>query len=133
MYMMTPSEVRLPTVNNGYRIVPLRDGKIPALQRWPDLVADSALAGGWAHTLPRANNTGVITGHANGPDVDILQQEAADALDTEIRRLYPGVNFCVRYGMAPKRLFMFRSAEPFATFRKLLLAPEGSGLKVRDG
>ena len=69
----------------------------------------------WAKTWPDAINTGVLTGAVPTFDADILNEDAAVAIEEMVRERFeePG-HVLVRIGRPPKRAFPFRTDEPFS-------------------
>jgi Bifunctional DNA primase/polymerase, N-terminal len=68
----------------------------------------------WAKTWPDAKNTGILTRLVPTLDVDILNEEAARALEDHVReRFEERGHLLVRIGRPPKRAIVFRTIEPF--------------------
>jgi hypothetical protein len=87
----------------------------------------------WSITWPDATNTGVLTFNMPVADMDILNEEAARALEAHIRERFEERGYIlVRIGRPPKRAILFRTAMgPFKTFKVSLIAPDGSeGQKI---
>jgi hypothetical protein len=83
--------------------------------------------------FPRAQSTGLVCNKVIGVDIDLLHKEAADAAEEAIRDWFRDKQLLVRYGLAPKRLFLFRATEPFSKFVVTFFAPESAGLEIRNG
>jgi len=78
---MTPLEVRLAMIANGYNPTPL-DGKRPLLNGWQNLVATKMLAQQWGNSGP---NTGMLTKDTPVVDIDILDEQAAQIVEATAR------------------------------------------------
>jgi hypothetical protein len=88
---------------------------------------------GWSRDWPDAINTGCLTFNMPVLDIDILNEEAARALEDHVREHYEERGYIlVRIGKPPKRAIPFRTAMgPFKTFKVSLTAPDGSeGQKI---
>jgi hypothetical protein len=77
---MTPYEIRLAMLANGYTPIPL-DGKKPMLNNWQNTVASKDVVGRWGNVGP---NTGMLTATAPVLDIDILDERAAQIVDASI-------------------------------------------------
>ena len=85
----------------------------------------------WSKTWPDAQNTGILTRTMPTLDLDILNEEAARALEDHVREQYEEKGpILVRIGKPPKRAIPFRTIEPFAKFVVNLVAPNGSDEKI---
>jgi Bifunctional DNA primase/polymerase, N-terminal len=81
----------------------------------------------WSLTWPDAYNTGVLTRHMPVLDLDILNEEAARAVEDHIRGHFEeGGYVLTRIGRPPKRAIPFRTDEPFEKILVNLIAPNGS-------
>ncbi|MGO9049926.1 MAG: bifunctional DNA primase/polymerase [Xanthobacteraceae bacterium] len=90
------------------------NGKIPPIVGWSDIEATDKIIDRWASQYSEAINTGIITRTTPAIDLDILHQEAADALEQLAREHFEERgNILVRFGQAPKRLILLRTDEPF--------------------
>ena len=68
----------------------------------------------WGITWPDAVNTGVLTHNVPTLDADILNPEAAVAVEDMVREHYEERgHLMVQIGLAPKRAYLFRTDEPF--------------------
>ena len=81
----------------------------------------------WSLTWPDAYNTGVLTRHVPVLDLDILNEEAARAVEDHVCGHY-AERGCplTRIGKPPKRAFPFRTDEPFKKFKVGVTAPSGA-------
>jgi len=128
---MNATERRLKLARAGFTPVPLH-GKIPPLQSWQTLAnVTPEQIEMWAKTWPDARNTGALTRTMPTLDLDILNEEAARALEELVREQYEESGpVLVRIGKPPKRAIPFRTIEPFAKFVINLTAPNGSAEKI---
>jgi hypothetical protein len=79
---MNATERRLKLARAGFTPVPLH-GKIPPLQSWQTLAnVTPEQIDMWARTWPDAVNTGALTRTMPTLDLDILNEEAARALES---------------------------------------------------
>jgi hypothetical protein len=78
----------------------------------------------WAKTWPDANNTGCLTRHMPTLDADILDPDAATAIEAVVRERYEEAgNILIRIGLPPKRAIPFRTEEPFKKIVVNVIAP----------
>jgi len=87
----------------------------------------------YSKTWPDAMNTGCLTFNMPVVDIDILNEEAARALEDHVREHFEERGYLLtRIGRPPKRAIPFRTAMgPFKTFKISLTAPDGSeGQKI---
>jgi len=112
---MTPYERRLQLLKAGFQeIVPLT-GKKAVLTNWqtrgntnPDEIKL------WTTMWPAAQNTGILCRFTPVLDIDILDPEAADAIEQLVRdRFGDHGRVLPRFGKAPKRAIPFRTDKPF--------------------
>jgi hypothetical protein len=112
--MPCPSEFRSRAVGNGYAVIPL-NGKIPVLAGWQkrtDTTLDELKL--WERTAPAARNTGFLTQRTPALDIDVLDPEAAAAVESMVRARFEARGFfLVRHGRHPKRAIPFRTDTPF--------------------
>jgi Bifunctional DNA primase/polymerase, N-terminal len=81
----------------------------------------------WSLTWPDAYNTGVLTRHVPVLDLDILNEEAARAVQDHVCGHYADRGCpLTRIGKPPKRAFPFRTDEPFKKFKVGVTAPSGA-------
>ena len=124
---MTPAEVRLTLHRAGFTPLPVV-GKRPIIDGWQkhtDVTAHEIDR--WTRACPAAGNTGILTRLAPVLDVDILDPEAAEAVENLVRERFEEHGYVlVRFGAPPKRAIPFRTDTPFAKIVTKLVAPDGS-------
>ena len=122
---MTPEAVRRQLISAGYSPVPCV-GKAPCLKGWQTLVEPTlAEIEFWTRTAPAATNTGVLTRLTPALDIDILDPDAAAAVEALARDRFGELGaFIVRFGRAPKRAVMFRTDAPFAKLKRVFGEPD---------
>lgn len=108
---LTPSEIRLTLVENGYLPIPV-NGKRPRIAGWSKIVANPAAISSWERGFADHLNTGILAGHAVAIDVDVMDARMASRLADLVRALPGGEKAPCRVGLAPKALFLFRANEP---------------------
>lgn len=124
---MTPLEVRLAMIANGYNPTPL-DGKKPLLNGWQNLVATEILARQWGNVGP---NTGALTKDTPVLDIDILDEHAAQIVETTARLfLEDQGEILVRVGLPPKRAILLRTEKPFRKIIRKLTSTNGTVHKI---
>jgi hypothetical protein len=98
----------------GFCPLPLR-GKAPFQKDWQKRTEPSpADIDNWALHYPDALNTGSLTRKMPTLDIDILNPEAAEAVEALVReRFEDRGRILVRFGRAPKRAIPFRTDTPF--------------------
>jgi hypothetical protein len=124
---MSPEDVRLQLLDGGYCPIPLV-GKIPALKSWQhrqETTRDEIAL--WCRTHPAAGNTGILTRHTPTLDIDILDEDAAAAVENLVReRFDERGRVLVRFGRRPKRAILFRTNAPFAKIAVNFAAADGA-------
>jgi hypothetical protein len=84
----------------------------------------------WNKLYPYAYNTGILTAWTPFFDIDLLDLEAANAVEELVRnRFGDRGEILVRFGLSPKRALPFRTAKPFSKIQKVFL-PRGSNPKA---
>jgi Bifunctional DNA primase/polymerase, N-terminal len=139
---MNVLERRRRLLATGYPVIPLYGKEPPnkgnnknkrrSLTGWEQLgnIGDEMLVM-WSKTWPDAQNTGILTRSMPTLDLDVLNEEAARALEDHVREQYEEKGpILVRIGKPPKRAIPFRTIEPFAKFVVNLTAPNGSEEKI---
>jgi Bifunctional DNA primase/polymerase, N-terminal len=111
---------------NGYMPLPLF-GKAPPLKEWQKLtVISHDMITLWSKVWPDASNTGCLTRYMPALDLDILNEEAARAIEDLVRERFEERGwFLVRIGKPPKRAIVFRTITPFRKITVPLIAPNG--------
>jgi hypothetical protein len=104
------------------------NGKRPLMEGWARLgdVTEHEIRR-WTRTRPAETNTGVLTRTSPAFDIDLLDPEAAEAVERLARERFEesGV-FPVRFGNLPKRAILFRCDEPFEKIAVELVGPSGT-------
>lgn len=135
--MMTPD----PTAIEGFRLklraagfppVPV-NGKKALIDGWQRLGdATEHEIKRWTRARPAETNTGILTRLTPAFDIDILDPEAAEAVEKLARERFEEFGcFLVRFGQAPKRAVLFRTDAPFNKIGPInLIAPSGEAEKL---
>src|SRR5262249_36604050 len=124
--LMTPdiTALRLALVDNGYTPLPLF-GKEPPIygknntrkgfSGWQQLRnVNRSQIEVWGRLWEDAENTGILTRETPAFDADILNEEAAIAVEAFIKERFEERGYCpVRIGLPPKRAFLFQTDIPF--------------------
>jgi hypothetical protein len=121
-----PTEYRLHLRRAGFAPLPL-NGKRPTLKEWTAKgnTNDDEIRL-WGQLFPEAENTGVLTQLSPAIDIDIMDPEAAAAVEGLARdRFEERGYFLVRIGKPPKRAILLRTLEPFKKLQAPLIAPNG--------
>jgi hypothetical protein len=125
---MTPLEVRLAMIANGYNPTPL-DGKRPLLNGWQNLVATGLLAQQWGNIGP---NTSMLTRDTPVLDIDILDECAAQIVEATARlSLEDKGEILVRVGLPPKRAILLRTDKPFRKIIRKLTSPDEQSIRLK--
>ena len=130
--MSDPAIFRRRALAAGFSPLPLV-GKKPVLKDWQKHDGVSELEiDFWSQHYPQALNTGILTARVPALDIDILDPEAAAAVEALARERFEEIGFVpIRFGRFPKRAIPFRTDQPFAKIAVALIAPDGSlGQKV---
>ena len=126
--------VRWKLVCAGYTPVP-NHGKRPPVKDWQNLqgVTHEQLRM-WGLSWPDATNTGVLTRTVPTFDVDILNEDAARAVDDMVREHCEETGrLLMRIGRPPKRAFLFRTDAPFKKIEVLFVGTEEKLEFLGDG
>jgi hypothetical protein len=128
---MTPLEVRLHLHRNGYAPLPLI-GKVPVLKNWQQKIETNEEEIALLSSIyPAATNTGTLTRLVPTLDIDILNEEAALAIEEIVRAHHEEHGrVLARFGRWPKRAIPFRTDEPFKKIVVNLIAPNGAEEKI---
>jgi hypothetical protein len=107
------------------------DGKECHLVGWPSKVNVSATEIRSWQALAASRNTGILAKHAPGLDIDILNPDAADAVEQMVRdRFQDNGTILVRTGRSPKRLIPFSTTTPFAKITAKLISTDDVSEKL---
>jgi len=117
---------RLRLLAGGYCPIPVY-GKNPAPKAWETKTeTNQGEIELWATMWPAANNTGILNARNPCLDIDILEPEAAEAVELVVRERFEEAGaILVRFGRSPKRAIFFRTDEPFKKIAVNLVAPNG--------
>ena len=120
------ADVRRALLQNGYSPLPC-SGKAPPLKNWQQkFETNTAEIDLWSKTWPCATNTGILCRFTPCLDIDVLDAEAAGAVEDFVRERFEDAGYVLtRIGKAPKRAVPFRTQEPFAKIAVPLIAPNG--------
>jgi RecA-family ATPase len=99
----------------GYLPIPV-EGKIPPLKEWQKRTdTNTQELELWERLFPLAKNTGLLTRTMPTLDIDILNPDAAVAVEDLVRERFEERGYIlVRIGLSPKRAIPFRTNNPFA-------------------
>ena len=122
--MIAPAEIRRRLLATGFCPTPCA-GKAPVLKGWQKIIEPTLLEiEHWSRTAPAATNTGILTRTTPALDIDILDPEAAAAVEALARQRFDELGIVpVRFGRAPKRAVLFRTDSPFAKIRRVFGEP----------
>jgi hypothetical protein len=122
---MDITETRHAMYQHGFAVIPVI-GKNPAIEEWQNISANTDTINLWPSLYPSHNNTGILTKYTPAFDVDLLNPEAAEAVETLVRSLFEerGI-ISPRIGRAPKRAFLFRTNKPFPKLSVKLINRHG--------
>jgi hypothetical protein len=87
---------------------------------------------GW-QSLAASRNTGILCKHTPALDIDIINVDAADAVEALVRErlsAFSRGHILVRTGLPPKRLIPFRTDKPFTKITTKLTAADGTSEKL---
>jgi RecA-family ATPase len=131
MNALTPTALRLQLRKAGFHPLPL-EGKAPRMVGWQekfDASVDEIRL--WSKTWHLAQSTGVLAKFTPGVDIDITDEDAAEAVEALAREfLAEHGDVYVRIGKAPRRLIPLRTDEPFAKMSRVFIAPNGTEQKI---
>lgn len=119
------TQFRLSLQAAGFDPVPAL-GKDTLLKGWNKPHSNEEVAA-WGVLYPNWNNTGIQTAKTPAFDIDIVDPEAANAVEEAFREWFDGRGrLLVRFGRAPKRAIPFKTAHPFRKIRVDFTAPNGA-------
>ena len=111
----------------GFSPIPIM-GKRPVVEDWPnklDVSREEILS--WEVKFPDCKSTGILTRNTPTFDCDVLNIEAAAAVEKLVRKKFGKLGRVLkRTGLAPKFCVPFRTEAPFAKIQIKLLPP-GAG------
>jgi Protein of unknown function (DUF3987)/Bifunctional DNA primase/polymerase, N-terminal len=123
----TPEAKRLQLLSAGFAPVALI-GKAPLEPSW-QLRHDPTEyeVKNWSRSAPAAVNTGILARLTPLIDIDILNEEAAKAVEGMVRERFEEMgHILVKFGRFPKRGIPFRTNTPFAKMLVKVVPPGGS-------
>jgi Bifunctional DNA primase/polymerase, N-terminal len=111
--MSDVAETRLRLLHAGFAPLPIT-GKVPPMPKWQKLAPDADAIRAWDARYPDARSTGYLTRMAPVFDVDILNPDAAEDVESLVReRLGDRGRVLVRTGREPKRCIPLSTDTPF--------------------
>ena len=122
-------ELRCRLMRGGFSPIPiLSRSKKPAIEKgWQlKLETNPEEIGLWSQIYPAAISTGLLTERMPVFDIDILDKDAADAVEELVQARFEDERLLIRTGLPPKRAILFRTAVPFKKITANLVAPNGS-------
>jgi len=124
---MTLTKQRLQLRAAGFAPIPAL-GKKSYLDDWSQKTnADEEEIARWEKQRSDHRSTGLLTQKMPTLDIDIKNQNGAEAVEALIRKRFEGHGrILVRVGLAPKRAIPFRTEAPFEKIAVNFLAPDGS-------
>jgi hypothetical protein len=107
------TELRLQMQRNGFQPIPA-SGKSTYIKGWNALTdVNPETIRLWERMCRDHTNTGILTRHTPALDIDILNEEAAEAVEWLVRERFGDDRILVRFGRPPKRAILFRTDKPF--------------------
>jgi hypothetical protein len=99
-------------IDAGYSIIPIKRGeKRPPFTEWEKIRADHKQLRSWLDDGYGRCGVGIIAAETPAIDIDVRDEEVAHRLEEWVHENIAMAP--VRVGLAPKRLLMFRTTEPF--------------------
>jgi hypothetical protein len=127
---MDLAELRQQLLRNGYDPLPL-SGKAPPMNGWQNKHANRDEIDLWSTMYAGCGNTGILTARVPTLDIDILDEDAAMAVEDLARAHFADRGrFLVRIGKAPKRAVLFHTDTPFKKIALLVTAPNSVAGKI---
>lgn len=103
-------------IDNGYSVIPIQVGKkAPGFDGWQRARSTKPQLDEWVAHGHRWSGVGILTKHTPAIDIDVRDENIADAMQDFIVETISEAP--VRVGRAPKRLMVFRTEEPFRKMR----------------
>jgi RecA-family ATPase len=127
MTVAAHTAVRLKLRENGYAPIPV-NGKRPPFEEWQKkTTANPVEIELWEKAYSYASSTGILTAHTPTLDIDIMNPEAAAAVEELVRERFEERGYVlVRIGKAPKRAIPFRTDTPFKKIIRNVVAPNAA-------
>src|SRR5262245_40160302 len=116
------TKVRLSLQQGGYSPTPLI-GKVPVLAQWQARrIINLEEIESWERFRQDATNTGILTEYNPTIDIDLLIEEAAEAIELLARERFEERGYILpRIGKWPKRAIVFRTDKPFGKITRNLV------------
>jgi hypothetical protein len=122
--------LRLKLRRAGYFPIPC-EGKAPPLKGWQDSFATNAdEISLWSKSWHLARNTGVLCKYTPALDIDLLDEDACEAIETLANQILEDGRFLIRIGKAPKRLIPLRTKRRSRSWS--LRSPPPTGPRARS-
>lgn len=111
---VTPTEIRLRLLENGYTPIP-NVGKTTYLKAWPTIDVNPDTIAGWARKHSRWQDTGIrVQDGLTVIDFDVNDREMMDEIARAVEEAKPGLaRALIRYGKGFKEAWFIRCDEPF--------------------
>jgi RecA-family ATPase len=119
---MTPLEKRLQLHTAEFSPLPV-DGKRPVANEWQNPAASKEEIESWLQRYPEAGNTGILTKFTPAFDIDIFDEDAANAIEKLVRERFKNGVILARFGQPPKRAIPFRTDAPFPKIKRVFGEP----------
>lgn len=114
-------------LDNGYHPVPIRVGsKSPGFDGWEKSKASAAQIDEWLKNGFKNAGVGIITRNTPAIDIDVRDEDVALKMEAWIHEHLGAAP--MRIGLAPKRLFLFRTDKPFRKMRSIKFKDEWNDL-----
>ncbi len=127
---MNPTELRHHLHGAGFSPIPV-NGKHPVMDEWQKCVATQVEIDSWAEgKYAYAKNTGVLTKFTPVIDIDILNPDAAAAVEALVKHRFEDGPILLRIGKAPKRAIPFKTDRPFPKISAVLISPNGNEERI---
>lgn len=99
-------------IDNGYNIVPILPGKkAPGFDGWQKVRASKSTLRDWSNSEYSTSGIGIHTRHTPAIDIDVRDDDIAQLMEQWVIDNISAAP--TRIGLAPKRLMVFRTDEPF--------------------
>lgn len=125
-------ETSVKLLERGYQVVPIRAGlKRPSGEEtagWADRTYDEKMLKRLSLNGYKDGNIGINARHTPAVDLDIYDESMADEMEGWLLDNYGET--CVRVGMAPKRLLVYRTDQPFRKLQSTWRDQDGVNHKL---